>query len=484
MHPHQLHTNTMRERLRICGLAAAFLLGGCTVGPNFQEPDTKVPVAFRFDANASSESIADLPWWKVYRDPKLRSLINDALDNNHDLRIAVTRVEQARQVALQTRSLGLPTVDYGGGASRGRNQAGGSASFTGGRTTDDATALLSVVWEVDFWGRIRRLNEADLARFLATDEARCAVIVSLIGDVAQAYFELLELDLEKEIAIRTRDSFQKSFELFDSRLQGGIASTIETSRATAATKQAAALIPDIERLIGQKENQLSILTGRAPGPITSRGHLDDAAISQAIPAGLPAAMIRRRPDIRQSEQLLRAANAEIGVAIAEYYPRIGLTAFTGRVSPDLSDISDGVGNAWSVAANISGPIFQGGRLQAQEAQARAAFDEAKARHEKSVLTALGEVSNALVARQKFAAARTEQEQAVNSLTHAVDVSTERYSAGRANYFEILDSQLELFPTELQLARIRLNEYLAVVGLYRALGGGCSPQAVSSAKQGL
>lgn len=473
----------MRD-LRPSALLAAILVSGCTVGPNFQDPDVTVPVSFRFDANASPQSIADLPWWKVYHDPKLRSLIEEALNNNHDLKIAVSRVEQARQVALQTRSLGLPSVDYGGGASRGRNQAGGSASFTGGKTTDDATALLSVVWEVDFWGRIRRLNEADLARFLATDEARCAVIVSLIGDVAQAYFELLELDLEREIAIRTRDSFRTSFDLFNKRLEGGVASTVETSRANAAERQAAALIPDIERLIGQKENQLSILTGRAPGPISSRGKLDDSIISQAVPAGLPAAMIRRRPDLRQSEQLLRAANAEIGVAIAEYYPKIGLTAFAGRVSPDLSDISDGVGSAWSIASNISGPIFNGGRLKAQEAQARAAFDEAKHRHEKAVLTALGEVSNALIARQKFAAARDEQEQAVNSLTQAVGVSTERYTFGKASYFEILDSQLELFPTELQLARIRLNEYLAVVGLYRSLGGGCSPQAISSAKSGL
>ncbi len=473
----------MRDFRPAC-LLAAFLAAGCTVGPNFEDPNVTVPVAFRFDANASAESIADLPWWKVYHDPKLRSLIDDALKNNHDLKIAVTRVEQARQVSLQTRSLALPTVDYGGGISRGKNQAGGSAAFNGGRTTDDATRLLSVVWELDLWGRIRRLNEADLARFLATDEARCGVVVSLIGDVAQAYFELLELDLEKQIAIRSRDSFNTSFKLFNDRLQGGIASTIETSRASAAASQAAALIPDIERLIAQKENQLAILTGRAPGAISGRGSLDDGAIAGAVPAGLPSAMIRRRPDIRQSEALLRAANADVGVAIAEYYPKIGLTAFAGRVSPDLSDLSHGTGNAWSIATNVTGPIFQGGRLHAQEAQARAVFEEAKLRHEKTVLTALGEVSNALIGRQKFAASRTEQEHAVKSLSDAVSVSIDRYSAGQANYFEILDSQLELFPTELQLARIRLNEYLAVVGLYRALGGGCSPQAISSAKSGL
>jgi multidrug efflux system outer membrane protein len=473
----------MRD-LRFTGLFAALVLAGCTMGPDFESPSADVTGAFRFDTNASSQSIADLPWWKVYHDPKLQSLINEALSNNHDLRIAVTRVEQARQVALQTRSLGLPSVDYGGSASRGRNQAAGSGSYTGGRTTDDAAALLSVVWEVDLWGRIRRLSEADLARYLATDEARRGVIVSLIADVAQAYFELLELDLEKQVAVRSRDSFQKSYDLFASRLEGGIASKLETTRAQAATSQAAAIIPDIERLIAQKENQLSILIGRAPGPIGGRGSLDDGTIASSVSAGLPSEMIRRRPDIRQSEQNLRAANAEVGAAIANYYPRIGLTAFAGRISPDLSDLTDGAGNAWSIASNISGPIFEGGRLRAQEAQARAAFDEAKLRHEKAVLVALGEVSNALVARQKFASARGEQEKAVTSLSDAVGVSTERYSAGRANYFEILDSQLELFPTELDLARIRLNEYLAVVGLYRALGGGWSPGAISSAKQGL
>ena len=203
-----------------------------------------------------------------------------------------------------------------------------------------------------------------------------------------------------------------------------------------------------------------------------------------IPAGLPSAMVRRRPDIRQSEQLLRAANAEIGVAIAEYYPKIGLTAVAGRISPDLSDLTDGKGNAWSVGANITGPIFQGGLLQAQEAQARAAWDEARIRHEKAVLVALGEVSNSLIARQKFAASRVEQERAVAALNEAVGISSERYAAGRASYFEILDSQLELFPTELNLARVRLNQYLAVVTLYRALGGGWSPGSVSSAKEGL
>lgn len=466
---------------RFLSAASLVLFAGCTVGPNFESPGANLPGSFRGDDNASSESIADLPWWKVYRDPKLQSLIREGLANNQDLRIAVSRVEQARQIANQTRSLSLPTVGYSGGATTGRNQGG--TAF--GKSGDSGSALLNAVWEIDFWGRIRRLNEAELARYLATDEARRGVIVSLVGDISQAYFELLELDLEKQISIRSRDSFVKSLDLFQSRLEGGIASKLETSRAQAAASQAASTIPEIERQISQKENQISILTGRAPGPIQPRGTLNDGSdLDRAIPAGLPSAMVRRRPDIRQSEQLLRAANAEIGVAIAEYYPKIGLTAVAGRISPDLSDLTDGKGNAWSVGANITGPIFQGGRLQAQEALARAAWDEARIRHEKAVLVALGEVSNALVARQKFAASRVEQERAVGALNEAVGISTERYSAGRASYFEILDSQLELFPAEINLARLRVNQYLSVVSLYRALGGGWSPGAISSAKGGL
>lgn len=466
---------------RFLSATAVVLLAGCTVGPNFESPGANLPGSFRGDDNASSESIADLPWWKFYRDPKLQSLIKEGLANNQDLRIAISRVEQARQIANQTRSLSLPSVGYSGGATTGRNQGG--TAF--GKSGDSGSALLNAVWEIDFWGRIRRLNEAELARYLATDEARRGVIVSLVGEISQAYFELLALDLEKEISIRSRDSFVKSLDLFQSRLEGGIASKLETSRAQAAASQAAATIPEIERQISQKENQISILTGRTPGAIQPRGILSDGSdLDRAIPAGLPSAMVRRRPDIRQSEQLLRAANAEIGVAIAEYYPKIGLTAVAGRISPDLSDLTDGKGNAWSVGANVTGPIFQGGRLQAQEALARAAWDEARIRHEKAVLVALGEVSNALVARQKFAASRVEQERAVAALNEAVGISTERYSAGRASYFEILDSQLALFPAEINLARLRANQYLSVVSLYRALGGGSSPGAISSAKGGL
>ena len=439
-------------------------------------------------AAAASQGAEELvAWWTRFGDPVLDRLITRADRTNADLGQALSRVRVA-QAQLGVAEADL-WPDIAGGANYDRIKQNFSQLAAQGVDVEPysvwAYGLAMGSWEIDLWGRIRRLNEAELARYLATDEARRGVIVSLVGDISQAYFELLELDLEKEISIRSRDSFGKSFDLFQSRLEGGIASKLETSRAQAAAAQAAATIPEIERLISQKENQISILTGRNPGPIQPRGSLSDGSdLDRAIPAGLPTAMIRRRPDIRQSEQLLRAANAEIGVAIAEYYPKIGLTAVAGRVSPDLSDLTDGKGNAWSVGANITGPIFQGGRLQAQEAQARAAWDEARIRHEKAVLVALGEVSNSLIARQKFAASRVEQERAVAALNEAVGISSERYAAGRASYFEILDSQLELFPTELNLARVRLNQYLAVVTLYRALGGGWSPGSVSSAKEGL
>ncbi|MFC7336242.1 efflux transporter outer membrane subunit [Haloferula chungangensis] len=470
---------------RSLSLFATAFLAACTVGPEFSSPDIIMPGSYRGDVSASAESIADLPWWKVYRDSSLQALIHDGLANNKDLAIAVSRVEQARQIANQTRSLALPSVGYSGGLSTGRNQSGGGAFFQDGDTKSDAVGLVNAAWEIDFWGRIRRLNEAELARYLATDEARRGVIVSLIGDIAQTYYELLELDLQKEISLSTRDSFQESFDLFQTRVEGGLSSSLETARAQAAASQAAATVPDIERLIAQKENLISVLVGKGPGPVKRSSGLGDGSdLLRVLPPGLPTALIRRRPDIRATEQLLRAANAEIGVAIAEYYPKIGLTSVAGRISPDLSNLVDSSGGVWSIAADISGPIFDGGRRVAREAQVRAEWDEARLTHEKAVLVALGEVSDSLISRQKSAEARVEQERAISSLKDAVDLATDRYTAGSSSYFEILDTKLELYPAELNLARYRANQYLSVVALYRSLGGGWSPKSISSAKAGL
>lgn len=461
-----------------CFGGLVWVLPGCTVGPDYEAPPVELPENFRGAPQVTDEeaaSLADLGWWTVYQDATLQALIREALEKNRDLRVAAARVEQARQAAAQAHAGYFPSASAGGGVSRGRNQAGGNPSYTGGQNSDDGSLLLSAVWEIDVWGRIRRMNEAAQARYLASEEGRSGVVLSLVSGVAQAYFELLELDLELEIARRTTDSFQESADIFGRRREGGVASRLETARASAARSQAAASIPSAERAIAQKENQLSILLGRAPGKIARSAPFSEKMVPPEIPVGLPAQLLARRPDLRASEQNLRAANAEIGVAIGEYFPKIGLSAFFGRVSPELSAFSHGTGNAWSVAGSATMPVFEAGRITAQVRAARAAWDEAVAAHDGAVLSALREVADALVAGEKYAAERVEWEAAVASLNEAVDVALKRYIAGKASYYEVLEAQQQLFPAENQLARVRLNQVLSVVQLYRSLGGGWQPE---------
>jgi multidrug efflux system outer membrane protein len=445
-------------------------LAGCALGPNYKRPPVDSPAAFRDDNAVTNTSFADLAWWQVYQDSILQSLIREALTNNYDLRIAMTRVEQARQVAAQARSQFLPNVGYGGTVSRGRNDLFGEAYPNNATTASSAVATLNAFWEVDLWGRVRRLNESARARLLASEEARRGVRLSLLGEVATDYLRLLELDQEMAIARNTTNSFGDSLRIFTQRLEGGTASDLEASRAEAALADAASAIPSIQEQIAVTENELCILLGRIPGPI-SRGSSLLAALPPEVPAGLPSALLERRPDVRQMEQLLRSANAQIGESAAEFFPQIGLTALLGKISPELSAFSLGSANAWGVGAEAVGPLFEGGRLVGQYRQAKAARDEARLRYQQTVLTALRDVSNALVTRQRLAEIREQQIREVAALERAVDVSTKRYLAGKASYYEVLEAQQQLFPAQLDLARTRRDESLAVVDLYKALGGG-------------
>ncbi len=458
------------------------ILPGCTVGPDYQAPKVETPASFRTlsqtETKETPESIADLGWWEMFKDPELQNLIRTALENNIDLRVSAARIEQARQASIQARSQYFPSITGNGNISRGRNQYSSNPTPQDGTTNDDAMALVNATWEIDFWGRIRRLNESAQARYLATEEGRSAVILSLVSDIAQTYFEILELDLELEIAKRTTKSFIESARIFDQRRDGGVASRLETSRAEAARAQAAASIPDIERAIAQKENQLSILLGQAPGKIQRSIVFSDNLVPPEVTAGIPASILSRRPDIRASEQNLRAANADIGVAIAEYFPKIGLSTFLGRVSPEVASFTSGSGNAWSVAGSASIPIFEAGRITAQVRAARARWDEAVAQYDNVILSSLREVSDALIAREKYAESRIELEKAVVALNDAVDVSLSRYTNGKASYFEVLEAQQQLFPAENALARVRLNQILSTVQLYRALGGGWKTESSS------
>jgi multidrug efflux system outer membrane protein len=419
--------------------------------------------------------MADLPWWEIFKDETLKGLVKTALVNNYDVRIAVTRIEQARQIEAQARSQFFPAVDYQGTISGGKNEAAGSVLLRGGTTQGTFLGLVSAAWEADVWGRIRRLNEVAKAQYLSTEDAKRAVMLSLVSDVAQAYFELLGLDLQLEIAKQNTASFGDTLKLFTQRLEGGVASKLQTSRAAAAQATAAATIPELERQLALKENQISVLLGQNPASIPHSAKLLDQIVPPEVPAGLPSALLERRPDVLEAEEQVRSANAQIGVAKAAFFPRIGLTTFLGHVSTPLQDFASGKANAWSFAGNVAGPLYQGGYLKAQKRQAVAYWEQTKLQYEQAALNAFQDVSNALISREKYNAIRTEQLREVQAYEEAVKVAFQRYTAGKASYYEVLEAQQLLFPAQSDLAQTELNRRVIIVLLYKALGGGWNLQ---------
>ena len=453
-------------------ILAVGLLVGCAVGPDYRRPAVAAPATFRGqESRAQQASFADLPWWDVFQDETLKGLIREALTNNYDLRIAVVRMEEARAAAIQQRSALFPQINYQGEAARGRNSFLGQPSIGPGRTVDSYLTAFNAAWEVDLWGRLRRLNEAARAQYLVSQEAQRGVVLSLLSNVAQSYFQLLELDEQLAIAKRTSDSFATSLRIFQDQLAGGTASKLDTSSAQAALAVANAAIPELERQVTLQENQISTLLGRNPGPIPRSAKLLEQHMPPEIPAGVPSALLERRPDIREAEMSVRAANAQIGAAIGDFLPRIGLTTLYGGVSTELSAVTGGAANFWSVAANVTGPVFQGGRLYGEYRQAKASWEEAKLHYQETALNAFQEVSDALISQQKLVAVRQQQELAVAAYRDAVTVSRERYLAGKASYLDVLQSQQQLFPAENSLAQTELNQLLQIVQLYTALGGG-------------
>lgn len=453
------------------------------VGPDYKRPETPSPEVFRGQKKPDAKSLAQLEWWEIYKDQTLQELIREGLENNFDTRIAVARVEQARQLAAQARSLYYPTVNYQGAIAGGRNDFAGTPVLNNGEQGGTGFGIVGAAWELDIWGRIRRLNEQALAEYLATEEARNAVTITILSDIATAYFQLLEYDLELEIAIRTKQSFADSLQLFTQRLVGGTGSKLETSRAAASLANVAARVPDLQRLIALKENEVCVLLGRIPGPIDRGSKLSAQKMPPEVPAGIPSELLQRRPDIREAEQRLRAANAAIGVAQADFYPKIGLTTYFGKVSSSLGDLINPVSTAWSAGGNLVGPIFTGGQLEAQLAQRKAEWDASRLQYQKSVLVALREVSDGLTDREKLVEVRAETEISVSSLIESVDVSMKRFKAGKASYFEVLEAQQQLFPAENSLAQVQLNQMLAIVRLYKALGGGWDmPKVVENTEE--
>jgi outer membrane protein, multidrug efflux system len=451
-------------------LVAAAMLASCAVGPNYRRPVVSTPEQFRFAENQSTNSLGDLPWWQVFNDPILQGLIGTALTNNYDLQQAVARVEQARNQAAVANAAFFPQIGYGGDLGRGRNSLYNAPSGSTGNQTS-AQLTLSAAWEIDIWGRIRRSSEAARAQYLATDEARRGVMITLVSDVATAYFQLLQLDQQLAIQRAATNAYAGSYRIFNDRLSNGVASKLETDRAAAALANAAAVIPQLELQIATTENQLNVLLGRRPGDIARSSLTNQTQLTPEIPPGLPSELLRRRPDVMASEDLLVAANANIGVNLANFFPQIGLTTFLGRASPELSSFTGGAGNLWDLGGTLSGPVFQGGALRAQYRASKAKFDEAKAAYQQSVLTAFKEVSDALITRQKLAEEYVYDKQAAVALASSVDLATQRYLNGKSSYFEVLQAQQELYPTQQQQIQTQVGQMLAVVRLYRALGGG-------------
>jgi multidrug efflux system outer membrane protein len=451
---------------------AALVLAACTVGPNYHRPQVTIPDHY-YGAPAGSDatSIADVPWFDLFKDPTLRALIDESLRNGYDARIAAARVEEARARYGIAGSQRFPTIGYTAAYEYGHTSTFATPSdVTGGIIV----ANVNVGWEADLWGRIRRLNEAARADYLATEEARRGVLLSLIAETAAAYFDLRELDAELDIARRNTAAFQSTADLFRRRAEGGTASGLDTARAEALLATESAQIPLLERAIVAKENQLNLLLGRVPGPIPRGAALEAQPLPPSVPAGLPSALLLRRPDIRQAEQELIAANADIGVAEAAFYPTLSLTGLLGGQSTELRSLL-GAGHAWSISAGLLGPIFNAGRLRNQRRVAVAQFEEARAAYERSVTAALGEVSTDLVSNEKLADAETFRARAVAQDRDAVHLATLRYESGFSAYFEVLDAQEQLLAAETSLAQVRRDRLEALVDLYRALGGGWQAQ---------
>jgi len=445
----------------------ASLLSGCAVGPNFLRPWVNTPENFRSAPTiAESASFANLPWWQVFRDERLQNLIQQALANNYDLRIAVSRVEQARQIAAQARAQYFPQVNYDGSIGSGKNALFGTIAPNSGKTQDSAFVDLSVFWEVDLWGRIRRLNEAARAQFLATEEAQRGVTISLVSSVAQAYFELLELDLQLEIARRNTQSFADTLQIFTVRLEQGVASKLETASAEGLLTATASNIPELERQIVLRKTRSTCCSGATRLPSNApRG-------CWMRPCPWTSRRVCRRPcsNVARTSARRKKTCGPPTHRWASPWPTSSRGSVSRRcLARRARSLRFHFGNHQSlaVAGNLTGPIFQGGALVAQYRQAKAVWEEARLRYEQTVLNAFQEVSNALISRQKYQEVQVQQARSVKAYEEAVEVSIKRYVAGKASYYEVLQNQQNLFPAETILAQTELNRLLVVVQLYKA-----------------
>jgi multidrug efflux system outer membrane protein len=464
-------------------VALAVSGSACMVGPKYQRPEMPAPPVHRFAEGAATEaSIADAPWWEVMKDPALQKLIRDALANNLDLRTAAARVAEARAQYGIARSFLFPQVGLAAGydAQQASRLSEPPQALERGKHYQNYTASIPVSWEIDLFGRIRSEKAAAFAAYLATEQGQRAAVLTLVADVASNYVLLRELDLQLEVARRTVAANEETVAFYEKRLGGGVSNRLELDRAVANRARTAASIPILEQQIAVTENAISLLLGRPPGAVDRGAALTEAYVPPQIPAGIPAALLERRPDVLAAEQLLIAANANVGAAKALFFPTISLTGLLGTVSGEFSNLLKADSNVWQVSPSLFAPIFQGGRIRRNYEASRARYDQVAAQYQKAALNSYREVANALVTVRTSAQARIELEKGVVSLSDASRLSRSRYDAGLANYLEILNADQELFDQELQLAQARGQELRAYIDLYRALGGGWQLEQASGA----
>ena len=445
-------------------------LWGIEVGPDYKRPEVRPVEDFRSQIGPSeATSLADVAWWQVFNDKALQGLIATALEHNYDLELAADRVEQARALVGVAASQLYPQIGYQGFAGREKafvplEQAGGNITFNafGG--------LLNLVWELDVWGRIRRSTEAARANLFAQEYVRRGVMLTLASDVAASYFSLLELDRELAIAQESSRTYKQTLDLFTQRYQFGRDSKLPVARAQAAYDSSLASVAGLKRAIVQQENAISILLGAYPEEIPRGAQLTEQATPRT-PLGLTSEVIRRRPDILQAEQNVMGSNAQVGVAVASFFPRIGLSALYGAQSPNMNHLLDNSFSIWNIAGGLAGPIFQGGQILETYYAQQALWEGTIAQYKQTVIVAFREVSDALIAQSTLVEQRQALQHQVASLRESVELSLLRYNAGRASYFEVLEAEQLLFPAEDALAQTQRDQLLVVVSLYKALGGG-------------
>ena len=452
-------------------LILVFLLCGCMVGPDYVRPLVDVPSAFRYGEREAEEA-ANADWWKQFQDPVLEGLITEALANNRNVKIAAANVEQAAAVLMKAQSPLFPQIGYSGTGTKQRSSEADTSLLSSFMTNPKTSyqALSSASWEIDLWGRIRRLSESARAELLASEEARAGVILSLVASVAGNYIQLLGLDEQLAVSKRTLTTYAESVKIFELRFKYGQVSQMNLEQARSQYETAAAAIPQIESQIAQTENAISILLGRNPGPIP-RGKNIHELMLPPVPPDLPSHVLANRPDIRQAEQKIISANAQIGAARALYFPTISLTGAFGYASSSLSDLFTGPAHVWTYGGSISGPIFSGGAIYGGVKQAEAGQKAALNSYELTIQNAFADVENTLVARRKLIEQVQAQERLVRANSEYVRLARLQYDGGYAPYSTVLQAEQQLFPSELNYTQYRAALFISLVNIYKAMGKG-------------